>query len=91
MAAEPRAKVTCVPCSLSLLQVPPSHPLLKAAKLREEAGTSLGSLMALTASPTVSRYRDVTCYLLDLAVEYKIIILTQFYCIVPISSSPALF
>lgn len=77
VAAEPRAKVTC---SLSLLQVPPSHPLLKAAKLREEAGTSLGSLMALTASPTVSRYRDVICYLLDLVVKYEIIILTQFYC-----------
>lgn len=77
VAAEPRAKVTC---SLSLLQVPPSHPLLKAAKLREEAGTSLGSLMALTASPTVSRYMDVTCYLLDLVVEYEITILTQFYC-----------
>ena len=64
--------VPLLSCSPSFLQVPASHPLLKAAKLREEAGTSLGSLMALTASPTVSRC--VTCL-----VEYKSITITLFY------------
>jgi len=46
---------------LSLDIVHPSHPLLKAAELREEAGTSMGSLMALTASPTVSSVVLMTC------------------------------
>ncbi len=36
-------------------QVSPSHPFLKPSQLREDAGTAMGSMLALTASPTVSR------------------------------------
>ena len=37
------------------MQVPSSHPLLNIDELREEAGTAMGSLLALTASPSISR------------------------------------
>ncbi|KAL5463371.1 hypothetical protein EMCRGX_G032264, partial [Ephydatia muelleri] len=46
---------------ISLDIVPPTHPLLKASLLKEEAGTAMGSLLSLTASPTVSSVNLMAC------------------------------
>ena len=37
------------------VQVPSSHPLLNIDEVREEAGTAMGSILAFTASPIISR------------------------------------
>ncbi len=46
---------------LCVTQVPPSHPFLKSSELREDAGTAMGSMLALTASPVVSRSATSLC------------------------------
>ena len=49
-------------CGLnSFPKIPASHELLDQAKLQEEAGRSIGSLLSLTASPALSRYALLIC------------------------------
>ena len=50
------ACLCCVTAPFPFPQIPPTQLLLDPSELREEAGTAMGALLQLTASPTASRW-----------------------------------